>query len=205
MPVGDCQAAFRGGAAEDGLVLGGQSFSWLCQQGHFGLARIAETHDDADPERLRQAVEALVRIYAALRGDPDVLRGGRTTALPGDFVHEPTGTLIEIDESQHFTSFRLQALELYPEGYPLGFEISAYTRLCREWRQKSDGYRRTKAARGFGVGGRQRQRAYYDALRDLAAPAMGKTPLIRVDAAHGDGGRAYRTHRDRLLKLIDAS
>jgi hypothetical protein len=51
---------------------------------------------------------------------------------------------------------------------------------------KSDNYRRPKEARGFGIGGRQRQRAYYDALRDLATPATGvphssgSTPQIAI-------------------------
>jgi hypothetical protein len=66
-------------------------------------------------------------------GDLKALAAGRTTSLPGDFVHEPTGLLIEVDESQHFTSFRLQRLEFYPAGIPLGFEISRYKELRREW------------------------------------------------------------------------
>jgi hypothetical protein len=64
-------------------------------------------------------------------------------------------------------------LDLYPRGLPLGFEIEHYRELCRRWKRESDGYYRTKSARGFGVGGRQKQRAYYDALRDIATPAMG--------------------------------
>jgi xanthine dehydrogenase molybdopterin-binding subunit B len=68
--------------------------------------------------------------------------------------------------------------------------------------QRSDGYYRTKAARGFGIGGRQKQRAYYDALRDLAAPAMGRPPLIRIDAAERDPTDAYRRHRKLLLRAL---
>ena len=204
MPVGDCQREFAQAAADDLVVLGPQSFPWLCEQGHFGLARIATDDEDADPYRLRVVMDALDRIYKGLGGDLDVLRTGRTNPLRGDFVHEPSGTLIEIDETQHFTTFRLQSLELYPEDIPLGFEIARYARLCEEWRAKSDGYRRTKAARGFGIGGRQKQRAYYDALRDLATPAVGRPPLIRIDATSGDGRAAYRFHRARLQSQIGA-
>lgn len=204
VPVGDCQRAFQTAAAADGIDLSKQSFRWLCEQGHFGLARVAEHDDDADAQRLSEAIGALSAIYAELGGEPDVLRDGRVNPLRGDFVHEPTGTLIEIDESQHFTSFRLKSLQLYPSEFPLGFDLDVYVRLCEDWQAKSDRYRQAKAARGFGVGGRQRQRAYYDALRDLAAPAMGRPPLIRVDAAHGDGEQAYRRHRDRLLQLLTA-
>ena len=45
------------------------------------------------------------------------------------------------------------------------------------------------AAKGFGFGGVQRERAYHDALRDLATPAMGHPPLVRIAAVDGDGAR----------------
>lgn len=92
--------------------------------------------------------------------------------------------------------------ELYPEDVELGFSLDDYKRLCREWRRKSDGFRRTKEARGFGIGGRQRQRAYYDALRDLAAPAMGHPPLVRIAALDGNGAAAFRRNRSVLSRLL---
>src|SRR5262249_25096263 len=108
------------------------------------------------------------------------------------------------DESQHFTSARLTTFDLYPDDVPLGFDLDHYKALCWKWRDVSDGYYRTKSARGFGVGGRQRQRAYYDALRDLAAPAMGHPPVIRVDAPLRDGRAAYYACRERLLASLSA-
>jgi hypothetical protein len=53
----------------------------------------------------------------------------------------------------------------------------------------------------FGFGGRQRERAYHDALRDLAVPAMGHPPVLRVAAVEGDGAAAYARHRRALLAL----
>lgn len=191
MARGDAQREFAQAAAADSIALSGQSVSWLCQQGHLAL-----------PDEARAAKNALERIYLALGGDLATLAAGRATRLPGDFVHEPTGTLIEVDESQHFTSFRLATLKLYPPGTPLGFDLDAYEAHCRRWQSQSDGYFRTKAARGFGTGGRQKQRAYYDALRDLAAPAMGRPATIRVEAADRDGRAAYRRMRDRLLAAL---
>jgi hypothetical protein len=188
---GDCQRAFAQAAAEDGIELGPQSFPWLCQQGHLAL-----------PTRAASAAEAIEGIYIALGGELIALATARSTPLAGDFLHEATGTLIEIDESQHFTSARLTALELYPDDVALAFSLDRYKALCRRWRASSNGYYRTKAARGFGVGGRQRQRAYYDALRDLAAPAMGHPPLVRIDAPLRDGRAAYLAHRERLLGLL---
>ena len=55
-------------------------------------------------------------------------------------------------------------------------------------------------AKGFGFGGVQRERAYRDALLDLATPAMGQPPVVRIAAPDGDGAAAYRRHRDALLR-----
>src|SRR6266511_4334969 len=102
MPVGDCQREFKAAAAEDGIILSAQSFPWLCEQGHFGLLRVAEELEGLVPSRLSQAAAALEAVCAELGGDREVLRGGRTNPLRGDFVHEESVTMIEIDESQHF-------------------------------------------------------------------------------------------------------
>jgi hypothetical protein len=191
MPVGDCERAFLAAAEADGIALERARVSWLNQQGHFGL-----------PEQAQAAVTVLGQIFEALGGDPTAQRAKRTTALPGDFVHVRSGTFIEVDESQHFTSHRLLTLDLYPAGALLGFDAEEYRDLCRRWSTKSDKYRATKSAVGFGEGGRQRQRAYHDALRDLVAPEMGRPPVIRVPAPDRDGVRAYQAVRPRMLSLV---
>lgn len=101
MARGDTQREFAEAAARDGIELVPQSVDCLYQRGHLGLP---------DDEARRPVRDALGRIYLALGGDLEMLGAGRMTALPGDFLHEPTGTLIEVDESQHFTSFRLSTL-----------------------------------------------------------------------------------------------
>ena len=111
--------------------------------------------------------------------------------LPVELMHEPTGTVIEVDESSHFTSFRLTALELYPADADVGFDVEEHKELCRAWCSRTDGLERGLAAKGFGFGGVQRERAYHDALRDLATPAMGHPP------AHSD--RRCRRGRGRRL------
>lgn len=188
MPVGDCEKAFAGAAAADGIVLARARVSWLNQRGHFGL-----------PDRAEAARDVLAGIFDVLDGDIPDQRNKSLTSLPGDFVHEPTGTFIEVDESQHFTTYRLRSLDLYPPETPLGFDIDEYRALCAKWSPKSDKYRATKAAVGFGEGGRQRQRAYHDALRDLVVPAMGYPPVIRVAAPERDGAAAYLRVRERML------
>ena len=125
----------------------------------------------------------------------------RLTSLPGDFLHPESMTFIEVDEHQHFTSRRLATLDLYPEGAALGFDLGEYRALCRDWAPRADRYRASKSAAAFGPGGRQAQRAYHDALRDLAVPAMGHPPLVRVAAPARDGAAAYARVRERLATL----
>jgi hypothetical protein len=144
----------------------------------------------------------LAAIYARLRGDVSVLYASRENLLlPVDLVHPPTGTVIEVDAREHFTSSRLTALELYPDDVALGFDLEEYKELCRELAGETDGIARGLAAKGFGFGGVPRERAYHDALRDLAVPAMGHPPLVRIAAIDGDGAAAYERHRAPLAGL----
>jgi hypothetical protein len=201
---GDVHSAFAQAAAEDGIVLSSQSFDWLCEQGHVGLERVAKLRrDPALVAPITAALERLAAIYARLKGDVSVLHASRENLLlPVDLVHEPTGTVIEVDDSPHFTSFRLTALELYPGDVRVGFDLEEHKQLCRAWCVETDRLERGLAAKGFGFGGVQRERAYHDALRDLATPAMGHPPLVRVAAVDGDGAAAYRSSREPLLRLL---
>ena len=135
MVPGDVQSAFAQAAAEDGIVLGSRSFDWLCEQGHVGLERVAKARrDPALVGPVTAALEQLGAIYARLKGDVSVLYASRENLLlPVELVHEPTGTVIEVDESPHFTSFRLTALELYRDDAPVGFDLDEYKELCRAW------------------------------------------------------------------------
>ena len=200
---GDAHQAFAQAAAEDGIVLGSGSFDWLCEQGHVGLERVAKARrDPALVGPVRAALAVLEEIYAHLKGDVSVLHASRASLLlPVDLVHVPTGTLIEIDESPHFTSFRLAALELYPADLAVGFDVEEHKELCRTWCSQTDGIARALASKAFGFGGMQRERAYHDALRDLATPAMGHPPLLRITAVDSDGAAAYRRHRASVLAL----
>jgi hypothetical protein len=204
-PVGDAPRAFAQAAAEDAIALGSRSFDWLCEQGHVGLERVAKSRRDPTlVGPVKTALELLGAIYARLGGDVSVLYASRENLLlPVDLVHEPTGTLIEIDESPHFTSFRRAALDLYPADVAFGFDVHEHQQLCEEWCPRMDGLARGLPAKGFGFGGVQRERAYQDALRDLATPAMGHPPLVRIVAPDGDGEAAYRRRRASLVALLD--
>lgn len=204
MTPGDVQSAFAQAAAEDGIVLVSQSFDWLCEQGHVGLERVAK--DRRDPGLVgpvTAALEQLGAIYARLGGDLSVLYASRENLLlPVELWHEPTGTLIEVDEPPHFTSFRLAALELYAADAPIAFDLDEHKELCRAWCSRTDGLARGLPTKGFGFGGVQKERAYHDALSDLAAPAMGHPPVIRIVAVDADGEAAYLRSRESLLALL---
>lgn len=204
MAPGDVRSAFAQAAAEDGIVLESRSFDWLCEQGHVGLERVAQARrDPALVGPVTAALEALERIYARLGGDLSVLRASRANLLlPVELVHGASGTLIEVDARPHFTSFRLAALDLYPDDVAVGFDLDEYRDLCRAWCSETDGLARGLPAKGFGFGGLQRERAYHDALRDLATPAMGHPPVIRIAAVDDDGTAAYRRQRAALLGLL---
>jgi hypothetical protein len=203
MALDDTRAAFAEAAAGDGIELEHQSFDWLCEQGHVGLERVAKARrDPALVAPVTSALDVLAIIYARLRGDISVLHASRENLLlPVELVHPLTGTVVEVDTREHFTSSRLLALDLYPAGTALGFDVEGYRALCREWCATTDMLSRGLPAKGFGFGGVQRERAYHDALRDLATPAMGHPPLIRVAAVDGDGAAAYARSRDALSAL----
>jgi hypothetical protein len=200
----DVRSAFARAAADDGILLRAGAFDWLCEQGHVGLERVAKARrDPALVEPVRAAVAVLANIYARLNGDLAVLHASRENLLlPAELVHEPSGTVIEVDEPAHFTSFRLVTLDLYPADAAVAFDLEEYKELCRAWCGRTDALDRGLAAKGFGFGGVQRERAYHDALRDLASPAMGHPPLVRIPALDGDGEGAYHRHRETLLAAL---
>jgi hypothetical protein len=186
MPRADVHEAFARAAAADGVVLTSTTFDWLNEQGHVGLLRVAQARrDPALREPVTEAVEALQAIYARLKGDASVLPAARENLLLAvQLFHEPTGTVIEVDDASHFTSFRLRALELYPPTARLGFDKDEHMQLCRDTHATSDRLDRGLAAKGFG--GLPRERAYRDALLDLAVPAMGHPPVVRLAAYDHD-------------------
>ena len=197
---------FAAAAAEDGIVLVPQTFDWLCEQGHVGLERVAKARrDPAIVAPVKAALAALEAIFARLKGDASVLPAARENLLlPVDLVHAETGTVIELDDAPHFTSFRLAALELYPPDAPLGFDRGDHEAVCRDLAPDTDALYRGLAAKGFGFGGVQRERAYHDALRDLATPAMGHPPVIRIMALDGDGAGAWHRHRAAVIESVSA-
>jgi hypothetical protein len=199
----DLTAAYVRAAADDGIALELRQFDWLNEQGHVGLELVAKARRDpslAGP--VTAALAVLDLILGRLRGDVTVLHASRgNLLLPPVPFHEPSGTVLAIDGPEHFTSFRLTALRLYPPEADVGFDVGTHIELCRRWRSQADAMAPGLPAKAFGFGGVQRERAYHDALRDLATPAMGHPPLVRVAAPDSDVAAAYARHREALRNL----
>jgi hypothetical protein len=206
MPSTETRAAFAAAAARDGIVLAPHSYDWLCEQGHVGLERVAKARrDPVIVAPVIAALEVLAAICARLRGDVTVLAASRENLLlPVDLVHAPTGTMVEVDGPEHFTSARLTTLDLYPSDARVEFDVEEHRALCRALAPRTDALQRGLPAKAFGFAGVTRERAYHDSLRDLAAPAMGLPPVVRIAVVDGDGEAAYDRARERLVRLAAA-
>lgn len=164
---------------------------WLTRHGH--LAPIVQ-------ERLPEStLAALDRILGGLAGDAAALAAKIRGSMTADFLLLPGGAQVEYDEVQHFTSARALTLELYPSEAELAFDPAEYAATVARWRAKGDkGFAHKEAAEFPGRGGRQRQRAYFDAFRDLTAAHFGNGPVHRIAAPADD----YATAAQRLAQSI---
>ena len=204
--VAVCEEALAVEAAKDGIELEPYQFDWASEAGHLGLAYLADQTGQFEiMQRAEIAVPALNQMFTRLRGLMPVLHSCRVNKpyMPV-LVHLPTATLVEVDDVLHFTTGRLTTLDLYPPDVPLGFDISEYKALCREHAPTSDKWRYGLASKMFGFHGVQNERAYEDAIRDLASWVMGLPPLIRVPAIDGDGVAAYARVKDALMTRVGA-
>lgn len=114
--------------------------------------------------------EDLEKIYnaiAAQRGKKDFVRS--KFLQPCDIYIPNPGFIVELDESQHFTSLRKTSLLNYPVKLQTGFEIQKWIQNCDRYNAKDNNplYR-------------DEQRAWYDTLRDFIPLIKGIQPTIRI-------------------------
>ena len=200
------EEALASEAAKDGIELAPHQFEWASEPGHLAVAYLADQTGDFEiMQRAEIAVPALTQMFNRLKGLTPVLHSCRVNMpyMPV-LVHVQSATLVEVDDVLHFTSGRLTTLDLYPAEVPLGFDIKEYKELCREHAPTSDRWRYGMASKMFGFHGQQNERAYQDAIRDIASWVMGLPPLIRVPVIDGDGAAAYARVRDALLSRARA-
>lgn len=125
------------------------------------------------------------KIFLKLGGNRKGLESKQTRALKPDcYFRGNFNFLFEFDELQHFTSYKLIALENYPSELMLGFDISTYKLYCKIHKDKAikkgpTGYRKPKEEFPF-ENGRAAQRAFFDAFRDILPPLHGLNPTLRI-------------------------
>lgn len=147
------------------------TFDWLTNR--------APLEDEKSPPP--RVVYRLTALHARLGGDWERLRNKRTRLLTYDFVVNDE-VLIEVDQLFHFSSARQETLDFY-DGLDHSLDIRRYRELCTGFTDEADKYQRNLEAPDFPFkGGRTAQRAYFDAVKDLLAPAYGYR-VIRLPAA----------------------
>lgn len=136
---------------------------------------------------------------ASVLASVEAVRGYRVSGRRGHrlafdiFVRGPR-ILIEFDERQHFTPARAAALRAYPSKMELGFDIDRWITLCEQIRA-GDNYPKF----------RDEQRAFYDALRDLAPDRLEMPPIVRVfeeDVRWECEGARQSKHAALLMRRI---
>jgi hypothetical protein len=163
---------------------------WLSTRGH--LDPLVQQHAPAD------VLEVLDDLHGALGGNPSALARRPIQHQPTDLA-TASGQLIELDEVQHFTSARWDALRRYPAVYSLGFSIDYYRALIETWKAKANAVFTRQWSPDFDFcGGRRAHRAYYDAVKDLLSPTFTGYELVRVPVLDRDAGRAARAIVTRI-------
>lgn len=193
MPVGDKQKLITDIVA---TVLGqkpllDKSFEWFINKhtsDHFG-----KWHSTIDT------------IFHNLNGDLAANQSKRTQCLECDaYFGGLYNFIFEFDEYQHFSSARLQTLELYPPDLNVNFSVDEWKSMCRMYKDRADKYRKSKTTTDFNFhGGRTAQRAYLDCFRDLLPQQHGLKPTLRINEFEAEG--IYTNNKEncnRIEKLI---
>jgi len=188
MAVGDFQTSFQREAQLRGIDLTPeQTLNWLSGHGHL---------EEAAASAPTETRERLGEIHAALGGSPQGLSSKQRRLLPVDFLIGPR-IIVELDETQHFTSARLRTLDFY-DGLQHGLDVPRYRQLCIRHADSADAYWAQKTAADFLFpGGRSAQRAYLDAVRDLLGPAF-EYHVIRIPTP----GKDVRLAVDELVTAL---
>jgi hypothetical protein len=136
-------------------------------------------------EDFKDYFTAINKVFLGLGGD---ITGSHKKQLrqlkPDSYFAGSYNFIFEFDEIQHFTTYKLQALELYPEECQKGFNYGAYVNYCNQFSEQAlrkgpPGYR--KATKDFPfIHGRAAQRAYLDCFRDMLPQLHGLTKTIRI-------------------------
>jgi hypothetical protein len=116
--------------------------------------------------------ENLIQVYEKLLEQTNGNEFVKSSTLPNcDFYVPSIKTIVEFDESQHFTNQRKQSLLLYPESLKTGFNKDKWINLCESINAKMQ--KKTSPYR-------DEQRAWYDCVRDIMPSYSGLNPTVRL-------------------------
>ncbi len=115
--------------------------------------------------------------------------------------------ILEVDETQHFNSYRAATLRNYPVSTRVAFPIRRWIEQCdKKTRLEGGGFGKPKPPLFPAEHGRHMQRAFRDMLADLLPPTHDFEPTLRIADVevsgwlHGDDaeGRMRQLLNERL-------
>jgi hypothetical protein len=121
---------------------------------------------------LHSPLQAIYDALIAFRGYESFVNA--KTLQRCDLFLPTRGTVVELDERQHFSEPRAVALQNYPQSLVVGFDKLGYIRRCQKLKQKDNDPKYPY---------RDEQRAWYDTLRDflpVLLPTQVTSPTVRV-------------------------
>ncbi len=146
--------------------------------------------------------EVIDRIFSELGGDKTGLNAKRKVKLKPDcYFGGCYNFLFEFDEIQHFTEYKLLALQHYPIESRKGFDYDGYIDWCNKYKFEAlkkgpAGYRKPKPEFPF-ENGRAAQRAYFDSFRDILPTLYGLNVTIRISEFEIGCGGSSESSPDR--------
>jgi hypothetical protein len=158
--------------------------------------------------------ELLQEIYSQLTDGeilPDTMPRSEYRTLDGILIdYDGRFRIVEVDESQHFTSFRAQTLKMYPPEVRLAFPQETWLAESSKSRNLPGGGFARKCPPLFPMqGGRHRQRAFRDAITDLLPDCHGFAPTLRIAYFELDpwiwSGTAEIRMRDLVQQRLSSS
>ena len=129
--------------------------------------------------------DAAMALYTELGGD---WKGTTAKAdgylVPDAYFPAPHHFIFEFDELQHFTQYREQTFQFYPDGMPLAYLPERYRQFCQQHHAAAlakgpERFRRHTADFPY-TNGRAAQRAFFDTFRDWLPPLHGLNPTLRL-------------------------
>jgi hypothetical protein len=152
--------------------------------------------------------QAIQLIYGRLTDGmelPDVMPARERRTLDG--LMERPGErprVVEFDESQHFNEFRALTLRLYPPATSVAFPLDTWLSASQRGRTiMGGGWAAPKPPLFPMAGGRNRQRAFRDALADLLPRENDLAPTLRIADFEVKPWIWDKTAASRMRLLVD--